>query len=149
MISSLRRTINRSAIRRTIATLLALAVMLGVAEPIFGEAHEREGARVTVVVNTLALPSMEMSTCADGAVAAQTHIQARSSLPMHAGDFGKDPHSAHICHCTHVHGGVPVSVGELNGAWNDWAAEPANVDDLPTSVGREPGLRPPASALIA
>ncbi len=146
---SLQHTIYRSAIRRVIATLLALAVMLGVAEPIFGEAHEREGVRSAVAVSTSTPPSMTLSACESGEVASHARMEARSGLPLHADDFGEDPHSAHVCHCMHVHGGVPVRVGGLNDSWYAWAAVPSNVDDLPTSVEREPGLRPPAGALIA
>jgi len=149
MTSFLRHTINRSALRRVIATLLALAVVLGVAEPIFGEAHEREGARSAVAVSTSTPPSMQIDACESGALANHARVEARSGLPLHADDFGEDPHSAHVCHCMHVHGGVPVRAGGLNGSWYDWAAVPTNVDDHPTSVEREPGLRPPAGALIA
>lgn len=149
MLSSLRRTIHSVSLRRAIAALLALAVMLGVTEPVFGEAHEREASRSSVAVRTSASPAIAVTACSDGVLTALVHIDARSDVPLHADDFGEDPHSAHVCHCMHVHGGVPVRVGGLNDSWYAWAAVPSNVDDLPTSVEREPGLRPPAGALIA
>lgn len=106
--------------RLLVTPILALAVIISVAEPLVADACDGDKT------------AMAMS--------------ASDLDPLAGGSRAPDGHALHLCHCVHLHGGVPAvsvrrapHVGRLT-------VEPG-AQSPPTSIDRAPPVRPPLSII--
>lgn len=114
----------RAPVRRFVGALLMLAVALSLAEPLLADTCDGDGEALQV-----------MSASPVGSPSAPD-----------SGSPGAPVHGAHLCHCTHVHGGLPGIAFATPDADSVFQRPPRMKTSAPLAPAVEPRLRPPLTA---
>lgn len=153
---SVPRASRQRILRRVVATILACTVLGSVAEPVIAEVHDGDAAGVAGVSATASLGTIptsttptpvgskltgERSSATSTSGAVRRHDLTRDDAPAK----DRDSHTAHVCHCAHVHGGFPVMRASLAPPSDRATTARPHSDRLPPSVAAEPHPRPPLS----
>ncbi len=104
--------------RLLVTPIMALAVIFSVAEPLVADACDGDKT------------AMAMS--------------AVDADPGAGGSRAPDGHTMHLCHCVHLHGGVPAVTVRRASLVRRLTVEVGS-QSVPASIDRAPPLRPPLS----
>jgi len=104
--------------RLLVTLLLALAVIVSIAEPLAADACDGDKT-------AMAMSAADLDSGAGG-----------SRAP--------DGHPMHLCHCVHLHGGVPA-VSVRRAPFVSRMTVETGAQSVPSSIDRAPPVRPPLS----
>lgn len=115
-----------------------------------GRVARRATALLLVLCLGLFAAETPVAELHDGEAAANHPASVESAAPHSHGNVPSGPaggmgHSTHVCHCVHSHSGLTVAVGTLSVAPLHASAPRVRGARVPSSLEREPQLRPPIS----
>lgn len=136
MLHALRTSFMALALRRGIATVLAMCVCMAFAEPMFADSCD-DDAKAT---------SAQTSVAPDGAGPSVTISPNATESPA---SNANPAHTLHVCHCVHAHV-APLARRQTLAAAPEFVTSlrVMKSDTTPPSVVQEPQLRPPRTLSV-